>query len=113
MGDREITYAKAKRQENMIISGNYKDYKEVGVERRGHTAKDHVKDPKSSGEITRGFCTVGRKITVRFNFSAASRSMQGLSSPIKDQILAHCSGSTVLTTGPPRNSLTVHFKTPL
>lgn len=34
MGDREITYAKAKRQENMIISGNYKDFKEVGVERR-------------------------------------------------------------------------------
>lgn len=95
MGDREITYAKAKRQENMIISGNYKDFKEVGVERRGHTAKDHVKDPKSSGEITRGFCTEGRKITVCFNFLATSCSMQGLSSPIKDQIQAHCSGSSL------------------
>ena len=96
----------------MIISGNYKDFKEAGVESRGHTAKDQVKDPKSSGEITRGFWTVGRKITVHFNFLAASHSRQGLSSPIKDQIQAHCSGNTVLTTGPPRKSLTVHFKIP-
>ena len=83
------------------------------MERRGNTAKDHVKDAKSSGEVTRGFCTVGRKITVHFNFLAASCSMQGLSSLIKDQIQVHCNGNTVLTTGPPRKSLTVHFKIPV
>ena len=49
-----------------MILENYKDFKEVGEESRGHTAKDYVKDPKSSGEITREFYMVGRKITVLF-----------------------------------------------